>query len=202
MGIRIIFCRARHARTGWRTLMLITDGYIEEQKVLHFKHLHSNKYGSGGPQFAELINGICAEQNIHELLDYGCGKAVLQKCLNASIHYQGYDPAIEQYSALPQPSDLVVCLDVLEHIEPECLKDVLQHLAWLSKRLLFVSISMQQAQSGRFLSDGRNAHLIIENDTWWKDKMEDCGFYIAKTYPPTVKSKMEWVALMERQNGE
>lgn len=172
--------------------MLITEQYLNEQKHLHFGSEKQNrKYGTGGPPFAEMLINICAEHGITELLDYGCGKAVLRSCLDG-IAWRGYDPALEEYSALPEACDLVVCLDVLEHIEPECLNDVLDHLKVLARKLLFVSISLKKA--GRFLSDGRNAHLIIESADWWREQIERRGFPRVQQF---ATEKAEYVALFE-----
>jgi hypothetical protein len=41
-----------------------------------------------------------------------------------SIEYYPFDPAFEEYGE-PRAADLVCCIDVLEHIEPEKLESVL-----------------------------------------------------------------------------
>jgi 2-polyprenyl-3-methyl-5-hydroxy-6-metoxy-1,4-benzoquinol methylase len=63
------------------------------------------------------------------------------------------------------PADLVCCIDVLEHIEPEYLSAVLSHLASLTKNLAFLTI--HSAPAIKILPDGRNAHLIIKPMSWW-----------------------------------
>jgi hypothetical protein len=55
---------------------------------------------------------------------------------------------------------------------------------------------MKQAQSGRFLSDGRNTHLIIENEDWWRDKIKEHGFNEMNKYETQIK---EFVALFGRE---
>ena len=44
------------------------------------------------------------------------------------VEYYPFDPAFEEYGE-PQPADLVCCIDVLEHIEPEKLENVLLELS-------------------------------------------------------------------------
>lgn len=68
-------------------------------------------------------------------------------------------------TALPEPADGVVCLDVLEHIEPEFLDGVLEHIRDLAIKCAFFAVST--VPSSRTLGDGRNAHLIIEPKEWW-----------------------------------
>ena len=80
-----------------------------------------------------------------------------------------YDPAIEGKNKVPLPADLVVCTDVLEHIEPEYLDSVLVHLASLTQLASFFVVHTGPAQ--KELADGRNAHLTIENSEWWRRKI-------------------------------
>jgi 2-polyprenyl-3-methyl-5-hydroxy-6-metoxy-1,4-benzoquinol methylase len=100
-------------------------------------------------------------------LDYGCGQGALGRALNQEI--SEYDPAIAGKDSSPQPADLVICTDVLEHIEPECLESVLDHLKSLTKEALFAVISTRPAK--KTLADGRNAHLIIEPWSFWEEKL-------------------------------
>jgi len=73
--------------------------------------------------------------------------------------------------ATPEPHDLVCCIDVLEHIEPECLEDVLDDLVRVTLKNLFVNVSTSLAI--QILPDGRNAHLIVEPCRWWMEKLWD-----------------------------
>ena len=65
--------------------------------------------------------------------------------------------------------DVSLSVDVLEHIEPEYLESVLDHLEELTERMIFISINTGPA--GKFLDDGRNAHLIQEPVSWWMPKL-------------------------------
>ena len=70
-----------------------------------------------------------------------------------------------QITAPPMPADLVCCIDVLEHIEPDLLENVLHELFLITTGIGFFSIHMGPAI--KFLSDGRNAHLIQQPSSWW-----------------------------------
>ncbi|MGB5630948.1 MAG: hypothetical protein WBM57_16390 [Woeseiaceae bacterium] len=84
---------------------------------------------------------------------------------------QCYDPGVPEYSDPPSPAEMVVCIDVLEHIEPEMLDNVLDHLEELTEKFLFATVHTGPA--GKILPDGRNAHLIQKPPTWWLPKFMD-----------------------------
>lgn len=143
---------------------LITDEYRSLNKELHSTN---EFYGMSGKKHTQAIINMAAGIGSQDVLDYGCGKSTLAKNLPFAI--KQYDPAVTKYSELPEPADIVVCTDVLEHIEPECLDDVLTNLAALTKKGCYLTASTRLAQ--KKLSDGRNAHLIVENGNWWLAKL-------------------------------
>ncbi len=153
--------------------MLITDEYRKANEQMH------REYASYGNVAATATPGIVAklmnEHKIGELLDYGAGKLGLAKALNEQrlvrhpFRYIPYEPANEKYSGEPDPCEFVVCNDVLEHIEPDCLEDVLDDLRRVTTWLAFISIHCGPAV--KKLPDGRNAHLIQEPPEWWLPKL-------------------------------
>ena len=68
-------------------------------------------------------------------------------------HYLAFPEYGEQKKA-----DLVCCIDVLEHIEPELIDNVIFDLSTIVIKFGFFSI--HQGPAGKILLDGRNAHLI------------------------------------------
>jgi 2-polyprenyl-3-methyl-5-hydroxy-6-metoxy-1,4-benzoquinol methylase len=96
------------------------------------------------------------------ILDYGCGKAVLSEHM---VNVRNYDPAVEKYSTRPEPADLVVCSDVLEHIEPDCLDAVLDDLVRVTLKGIFFTVSTVPAN--KHFEDGRNAHVLVRPMEWW-----------------------------------
>jgi len=85
----------------------------------------------------------------------------------SDIEYLPYDPVFPEYGE-PRIADLVCCIDVLEHIEPNLIDNVIEEIARLVTHIGFISIHMGPA--GKFLEDGRNAHLIQEPTSWWLEK--------------------------------
>ena len=86
--------------------------------------------------------------------------------------YHPFDPAFPEYGD-PQPADLVCCIDVLEHIEPEFLDTVIAELARITVKLGFFTIATGPA--AKTLADGRNAHLIQQPSSWWLPKL--CAYF-------------------------
>ncbi len=140
--------------------MLISEEYRKLNEDLH----DTNKpYGSSGHKWAKHILGLSQHLGTRDIIDYGCGKSTL--ALNLPFDIKQYDPAIEKYKEKPEPADILVCTDVLEHIEPECIVDVLNDIHSLTKKIAFLVIHNGPAK--KVLADGRNAHLIQENEAWW-----------------------------------
>lgn len=149
---------------------LISDSYREEQEKLHA----SGNYGTASIQYAPMVSQIVNRMGISHLLDYGCGSQCnLAKNLKAErkVTYQAYDPGVPRFSKAPLPAQMVACIDVLEHIEPEYLDGVLDELGELTEGVAFLSIHTGPAI--KFLSDGRNAHLTQQPMMWWLPKIWD-----------------------------
>ena len=141
--------------------MLITPEYQALQQKFHEDR---PDYGTSSPRHVEFILDIAKKMNTRSILDYGCGKAGLQKGIPFPI--TNYDPCMPEYAKRPEGKyDIVVCTDVLEHIEHECLIEVVADLAALTEQVLFLNVATRPA--GKFLPDGRNAHLIQESASWW-----------------------------------
>lgn len=149
--------------------MLISDNYLKQQQELHKNEL----YGVASMQYAPLVTSLINALEINEMLDYGCGKGRLAQSINPDrqVTIELYDPAMPDFSEPPSPREFVCCIDVLEHIEPDCLDDVLDDLKRLTKRVGFFSIHTGPAV--KTLDDGRNAHLIQESYRWWLPKIMD-----------------------------
>lgn len=172
-------------------MALISREYVEEQELLH----RQLAYGSRGFNWAYLVAGIAALEGCRTVLDYGSGKGTLGISLRGGgLHVTDYDPAVKVAATLPAQADLVVSVDVLEHIEPDSLDDVLSHIARLTKKLLFVAISTRPAK--RWLTDGRNTHLIVEDgETWWRPRFERRGLAVRRVWHTALP---EWVCLMKK----
>jgi len=156
----------------------ISQRYVDLNRQLH----HDNyNYGGHGDRYASIVKKLCEKQKLKSVLDYGCGKGALAEALDFPIWE--YDPCIEGKEAPPRPADLVVCTDVLEHIEPDHLAGVLEDLKRVVKLTGFFTI--HTGPSSKTLADGRNTHLIQEKMEWWRETLSR---YFDITYCSEVKN--------------
>lgn len=148
--------------------MLISEQYRSEN---HKQHTESTGYGERGYKHLQDVLHFAAKIGAQSVLDYGCGKGSLAAHAKrvSPLPFANYDPAIPAFAAEPVPADLVVCTDVLEHIEPLCLADVLEHLASLTVKGFYFQIACRPAK--RVLSDGRNAHLLVKDPYFWWESL-------------------------------
>jgi hypothetical protein len=150
-------------------MKFITEAYRKEQAALHA----TGVYGNAALNFGPVVGALLNMSGARSILDYGCGsrRSLLQVIrLPEEVIYEGYDPAIPEYAVEPLPAELVCCIDVLEHIEPELLDNVLEHLCSLCDPLGLLSVHTGPAR--KMLSDGRNAHLTQEAPQWWLPRLK------------------------------
>lgn len=139
-------------------------------------HQTNPEYGISGSKRTETVLKLIEATKPESILDYGCGKSTLAHSLPMPIWE--YDPAIPGKEALPRPADLVICTDVLEHVEPDYLQAVLLDLARCTKKVCYAVVYLKE--SLKFLADGRNAHLIQQGRAWWEQTIAQ-HFTIAKS---------------------
>lgn len=162
--------------------MLISEPYRRQQQTLH----ETTEYGTASLQYAPLVAQIIDRLSIDHLLDYGSGaRCNLAKALfgagsacrpklehiepGRKFRYQAYDAGVPQLSDAPISAQLVACIDVLEHVEPECLDSVLDHLVSLTEAAVFLTVHTGPA--AKTLPDGRNAHINQQPMSYWLPKL-------------------------------
>ena len=158
---------------------VISAPYRDLQRQMHERP----DYGVASLHFAKFVKMVLDHFGLTSVSDYGAGKRHLARKLQelgAKVSYTAYDPAFPEYGA-PQPADLVCCIDVLEHVEPECLDAVLDELKRITVNTGFFTVHTTPA--AKTLPDGRNAHIILEPSEWWLPKITS-RWDLAQ--PPTV----------------
>ena len=150
--------------------MLITQEYKRLNSILHDD---VPGYGTSGYKKASLIEGVIEQAKAKTLLDYGAGKQTLKPVLSKLIDYRAYDPCIEGIDSPPEIADVVVCTDVMEHVEPECVDSVLAHVFSLTQKAAVFSICCEVGS--RLLVNGKPAHCSVHPAGWWVSKLEQFG---------------------------
>lgn len=167
-------------------IMLITEEYKKLNQQLHNS---PRKFGSDGYKRVDDIYNIITTNHLESLLDYGCGQEALWKggvykhkevkglkrrlrkyLKNIDFYYEGYDPCVKGKEHIVRSNyDVVTCTDVMEHIEEDCLRDVLDNIFRLTTFITYFVINFKPAN--KHLPDGRNAHLIQKSIWWWMNVM-------------------------------
>jgi hypothetical protein len=132
------------------------------------RQLHEEEESFGGGSQAYLVAQLIQLLGVESVFDYGAGKRRLQRRLQQefglNIVYAAFDPAYPEYGQ-PKTADLVCCIEVLEHVEPEQIKQVLDDLQKITTQFGFFTV--HTSNSGKFLADGRNAHILQRPISWW-----------------------------------
>lgn len=151
-------------------MKLFSDGYRELLRTKHDRRPWGGTGHEWAPQVAVLVRPLGEGLRV---LDYGCGRGTLRPALLAllpDIRVDEYDPGVRGKDVPPlEPVDYVVCTDVLEHVEEDCVDDVLQHIAQLSRRGWFAVVDHEA--SGSSLPDGRNTHITARPYAWWEPRI-------------------------------
>jgi hypothetical protein len=150
------------------------NALIERYKLRH----------AGNPRFCQgysirghvgNLSRLTFHSNITSVIDYGCGKAGAYKTGLAETlmwkDVQLYDPAVPEYNTLPtRPADLVVCIDVLEHIPESAINETLRRIDSLALKAIYLSISTISA--AKEVAPGINAHVTVQTSRWWLQRIQ------------------------------
>lgn len=179
---------------GMAKPVLISAEYLQLNEQLHRENI---AYGVGGDKHVKTVLQLAESLKTKNILDYGCGKGRLARGIPWAI--SEYDPAIAGKTESPKPADLVVCTDVLEHIEPDKLVAVLDDLRRCVRSIGYFTINTGPAK--KYLADGRNTHLIQRNKEWWA-KMLSKFFTIGKIIPVNAELYVVVSPKMRKHNGD
>jgi hypothetical protein len=146
---------------------MISKEYAQENRMVHQTQV---MWGASAQRWLDKVVEWALHLGAKTVLDFGCGKGVLKAYGPKTLFFTEYDPGIPGKDAPPSPADMVACIDVLEHVEPEFVDDTLRELGELGRYGMFAVIALYP--SGTWLSDGRNAHLSVHPPEWWVEKLK------------------------------
>lgn len=159
---------------------LISKDYRQMQRAMHQS---PRGYGGRGYVWANTVIEVARRYDVQSILDYGAGQGTLTKELRQhGFSCSDYDLGVPGMDGPPSFADLVVCTDVMEHIEPDRISTVLEHIHILARKAVFFVIATRPAN--KLLPNGQNAHLTIERGKWWRERVYAAGF--KSEPPPTV----------------
>ena len=153
--------------------MITNKNYVEQYKLLNDKN---KLYYESNLSIFNMVNEISLFIDYlkpKNILDYGCGNGVLLKLLKhkyTKINIDGYDPAIKEFSVIPNNHyDMIINTDVLEHIPKSDIGDVVNHIKSLSNNVFFC---LHHGKAWTILPNGENAHTTIEPKEWYHNLMK------------------------------
>lgn len=141
--------------------------------IEQYRQVHASRaYGKSSVKRAPYVLAHIRALKPGSVIDYGCGQSTLPDMIRDSgvATVARYDPAIPAYAEEPRNRfDLLVSIDVLEHIPEEGIDDVLQHMKTLSEKALII---IDHRPAKFILPNGLNAHATVRPADWWRKRLE------------------------------
>jgi hypothetical protein len=147
-------------------------------------HKQDKGFGSNGRRWApflvekvrELLNAYGSMKKAR-VLDYGCGQNLLYRELATNhqeifefMEFVSYDPAIPKFMQEPRKyHHITMCTDVLEHVEPDKLDAVINHLFTITTKGIFINVPFRLGN--RLLPDGTPCHKTVKDAVWWMSRI-------------------------------
>ena len=147
-------------------------------------------------------------------VDYGCAKGFLVNALRilgsdaygediSEYAVENCHPNVREYISLPNDRfyDLLICKDVLEHIEERDLPEVLQNFRSKSNQFFFV---IPLGDDDRFRIREYEVditHVTKKDEEWWIKMFESQGFKLTKFSYTFGSIKEKWIDQYPSGNG-
>jgi len=191
---------------------LFTKDYYEDGVRKHISGYENYKW-EPTRSIPEALD-IQKEFTFKTCVDYGCAKGFLVNALRIiGIDAYGEDISeyavenchlnVREYVSLPTDKyyDLLICKDVLEHVEEEDLPKVLQFLKKKSNQFFFV---VPLGDEDRFRIREYEVditHVTKKNEEWWIKLFEYQGFELLKFSYSLGSIKQKWIDQYPYVNG-
>jgi hypothetical protein len=140
--------------------------------IEHYRRTHAREaYGNTSVKYLRFLRPEIRIRAPRSILDYGCGQSLFleQLGLGPEVALLRYDPAIPAFAVRPpSAADLLVNIDVLEHIEERDLDEVLSDMRALCRDAIIV---VDTAPARHRLEDGRDSHVTLKPHAWWRERI-------------------------------
>ena len=139
---------------------------FSEKHINKYINVHNKEkeYGKTAIRWVNTVWDIIEKTQCSTILDYGCGKGVIST--NIAFFIKNYDPAIKAFCQMPPKAEFVICINVLECVEPEFLNNVLDHLEFLTEKGAFIVIDTKP--SPITMLNGENEYTNLKSVDEWK----------------------------------
>ena len=144
---------------------LLRPSSMNDDQIGLYYQSHAEKKNYGGRRFMPPEIPITDKMTV---LDFGCGKGRIRQ--NCDMNITSYDPAT--IDVLPTGKfDVVMTLDVMEHVPLDNLSSFFQWLEIYAKKNIWMLIATVKAK--HILPDNTNAHAIIKPADWWLERCKE-----------------------------
>lgn len=145
--------------------------------VGQYSLLHASRtYGNTSVKNLRFIRPQVRMLAPSSVIDFGCGRSELLERLELGpgVVLRRFDPAIPEYSEMPkEASDLLINIDVLEHVPEPDLPGLIETMRGLGRNAIIV---IDTKPASMILPNGENAHCTLHGHDWWRD-------YLGRFYP-------------------
>lgn len=164
---------------------LFTYNYNEVYKRSDsFDDVRRNNYIFHTKNGIMTIEKFVKIMNPSSIIDYGCGYAEGTKNLSTPVY--NYDLFVEQYNKPPEnPADLIICYNVLHHIEEIIFNNIVAHLAKLCNTFLLCNIMLDGSPRYVKMIDARTPK-------WYFDRFDDT-FCIVDYHEKLLSTPKEFI---------
>ena len=191
---------------------LFTKDYYEDGVRKHISGYENYKWmpTRSIPEALDIKNAF----DFQSCVDYGCAKGFLVHALRilgcdaygediSEYAIENCHPNVREYISLPNDKfyDLLICKDVLEHIEVEDIPSVLTHFKKKSNQFFF---TIPLGDNDRFRIREYEVditHVTKKDEEWWINMFEDHGFKLMKFSYSLGSIKQKWIESYPYGNG-
>lgn len=166
-----------------------SPAYRNELRAAHADHFGSpvkGKWGRSGSRHWPLVKEFADRLQAKWILDYGSGaETFAPEAIAAGYRVEMFDVGTDKI-ALPKQVDVSFSSDVLEHVEPEKIENVMRFLYLIARKGGWHKIALKPANKILPLT-GRNAHILLRSPDWWEAAFKAAGWKTVKRVLDTHK---------------
>lgn len=174
-----VFMFMRHGNRGAYAFTFddFCSPYYRKQLLqMHGKHVADGKgrWGRSGHRHWSEVKNFANKLGAKWILDYGAGaETFAREAVKEGFRVEQFDAGTDKI-VLPKQVDISTSADVLEHVEPEKIDNVLRFLYLIARKGGWHKIALKEAN--KKLPDGRNAHILLRSPEWWRDAFARAGW--------------------------
>lgn len=157
---------------------IMTEDYRMAYAVFNHKNPASMQYGH---EYVEQVKNYKDELLAESVLDWGCGQGTLKfhyfdRYPDDDVEFNEYDPAVYgKCDKRPEKADLVTCINVLEHVEPKCIKWALLEAYNRCLKGCFIVISLKKRENLE-LKPEVDVYRTIQGGDWWIKRIKELKY--------------------------